>query len=243
MKKNNFFANILILILGILTFNSCDKTEGDKTGFVTFGANYHIVNCISKVAVYIDDESVGILTNHTDAIENCGEESNITKKLPIGTYSYKIEIRPESGVGCTKDITGTFIISENQCEKIFIDYLQVFNNQSGCDQDVIISETEYQNALSESFAIMEMQIEGDCLKIRFGASGCDGSTWAVKLIDSGMVAESYPCQRTLRLTLDNKELCDAFITKEIAFNIKDLQIRGDDRVALHISGYEILYEY
>ena len=117
------------------------------------------------------------------------------------------------------------------------------NPQSDCDQNVIISETEYQNAPDDPFSITEMTITGDCLNIKFAASGCDGNTWIVKLIDSGNVAESYPCQRTLRLSLDNKEVCAAVPGKEISFDIKDLQIVGNDKVILHVSGEEILYEY
>lgn len=58
-----------------------------------------------------------------------------------------------------------------------------------------------------------------------------------------MIAESYPSQRTLRLSLDNKESCTAVPSKEISFNIRDLQIIGNDKVTLHVSGEEILYEY
>ncbi len=202
-----------------------------------------LINCISNVTIYIDNVKVGTLINPTDTIKDCGEESNITKELTVGNHSYKIEIRPETGTGCTKDINGTLTISKNKCEKVFIDYLKVFSNQSDCDQNVIVSPTEYQNAPNDPFSITEITISGDCLNIKFAASGCDGNTWIVKLIDSGMIAESYPCQRTLRLSLDNKEDCMAVPTKEISFDIKDLQIVGNDKVILHVSGKEILYEY
>jgi len=112
-----------------------------------------------------------------------------------------------------------------------------------CDQSVIISAEEYENAPRDPFSITELTITGDCLNIKFAASGCDGSTWIVRLIDSGSVAESYPCQRTLRLALDNNEACSAVPGKEVSFNIKDLQIIDDNKVILHVSGKEILYEY
>lgn len=184
MKKNKFLTGILIFILGISIFNSCNKDKKDKTGFVTFGANYDIVNCISTVTIYIDNENIGTLNNPTNSIIDCGEESNITKELSIGEHSYNIEIRPENGTdgaGCMKDINGTFIVSENKCEKIFIDYLQVFGTQSDCDQNVIISETQYQSAPNAPLTITEMKIDGDCLKIKFSAIGCDGNTWTVKI--------------------------------------------------------------
>lgn len=110
-------------------------------------------------------------------------------------------------------------------------------------RDVIIDLQEYRNAPNDPLVINSLKIEGDNLIIDFSASGCDGKTWVVKLIDSGMIAESYPVQRTLRLSLENKEACDAFIGKEISFNIKSLQIQGYDRVSLNVSGKNILYVY
>jgi len=114
---------------------------------------------------------------------------------------------------------------------------------SNCDKDVIISQTEYENAPNAHVEIIDMKIVDNCLKIKFSASGCDGRTWKVELIDFGLAAESIPCQRTLRLSLESNEVCAAWITKEMSFNIEDLQIRGDHSVILHISGKTILYEY
>ena len=119
----------------------------------------------------------------------------------------------------------------------------MFNNETFCDQNVVVSSIEYESAPNDPFSIVEMTINGDCLNIKFTASGCDGNTWIVKLIDSGDIAESYPCQRTLRLSLKNEELCNAVPTKEISVDIKDLQIVGNNKVILQVSGEEILYEY
>jgi hypothetical protein len=158
--------------------------------------------------------------------------------ISLGNKEYELTLI-ESENSYSRD---TFLIQFDYSEQLDTTILN-FNTQSSCDQNVIISETEYQNAPNDPFSITEMTITGDCLNIKFGASGCDGNTWIVKLIDLGVVAESYPCQRTLRLSLDNKEICTAVPTKEISFNIKDLQIYGDDKVILHISGEDIFYEY
>jgi hypothetical protein len=89
-----------------------------------------------------------------------------------------------------------------------------------------------------------MKIVDNCLKIKFSSSGCSGSTWVVKLIDSEEVIPTFapPPMRRLRLSLDNKEMCEAWITKEISFNIEDLQISGNG-VMLNINGKHILYEF
>ena len=125
----------------------------------------------------------------------------------------------------------------------FYEYDLELADTGGCDKNVIISASEYENA-PDQVSIIGMKIEGNCLKIKFGASGCDGNTWIVKLIDGGITdAAVYPKQRILKLSLENNEICDAVITKEISFNIEDLQIPGANKVLLDISGNQIIYEY
>ena len=116
--------------------------------------------------------------------------------------------------------------------------------QTSCDQKTIISKSEYDTAPLDDVSILDMEIDGDCLKISFSASGCDGSTWIVKLIDSGMTFYTSPPQKDLILSLENNELCDAVISKEISFDIENLQVSGN-LVVLNIinTGDEILYEF
>ena len=242
MKNFKTIFPFFFCLAAIFIASSCEEFF-KKKGQVTFGSNFHVVNCISTVTIYLDGQNIGTLSNSVDSIYDCGLKENITKEISVGKHHYKIEIRPQYGDGCTKDLSGTFTISENECKKIFIDYLQVFNKTNNCDKDVIISCEEYKTAPDDFVVVNSLKIEDDCLKVNFSASACSGSTWIVKLIDSGIVAESYPCQRSLRLSLENKEMCEAWITKEFLFNIKELQIAGNDKVFLNISGKQILYEY
>jgi len=121
---------IPVLICGVM-FISCssdnvEKIE-DRTGIVTFGANFHIINCITTVTIFLDSENIGTLQNPVDAIVDCEETGNLTKEISVGKHTYRVEIRPLLDEGCKKDIAGTLVISENECKKIFIDYLQVFD--------------------------------------------------------------------------------------------------------------------
>lgn len=114
-----------------------------------------------------------------------------------------------------------------------------------CDQDaIIVGETEFESAPDDPhMRIVNMEITGNCLKIKFNAGGCSGNTWIEKLIAQEGIAKSNPPQRNARLSLDNKEECEALIHKEISFNIKNLQVSGMRKVQLNVSGTEILYEY
>lgn len=117
-------------------------------------------------------------------------------------------------------------------------------NQNNCDFKTIISGEQYVNAPDNQLVINSLDINDNCLKINFSSGGCEGNTWELKLIDSGDVMESNPPQRNLRLSLKNEELCEAYITKELTFDITNLKVNGN-KVQLNIinSDENILYEY
>jgi len=131
-----------------------------------------------------------------------------------------------------------------------------------CTQDVIICNTLFENAPNHAVAIGEMRISGDCLTIKVGTSGCTGSGWVVKLIDSDVVYYSddtgfppQPPTRTLRFSLEHIGICAAAFQNEFSFYIRDLQVSGHNKVWLDVSGLwtnfpsglthegRILYEY
>jgi hypothetical protein len=125
MKKQISF---FVVSLTILLFSCTDKNE--KTyGTVVFGANYHAINCITSVDVFIEGKHVGQLEVPADSVPDCELNYGLKQELETGNHSYKIEIRPMQGIGCTKDITGNLKITESGCETVFIDYFEVFENE------------------------------------------------------------------------------------------------------------------
>lgn len=113
-----------------------------------------------------------------------------------------------------------------------------------CNFDVLIDKEQFNNAPSDQITINSIKVNDNCLKINFSSSGCSGDTWKIKLIDAGDILESLPPQRNIRFSFSNKELCEAYITKEVSFDITKLQIEGN-QVQLNIanSGENVLYEY
>ncbi|MCD6543736.1 MAG: hypothetical protein J7K34_04440 [Flavobacteriaceae bacterium] len=117
-------------------------------------------------------------------------------------------------------------------------------NSNNCDFETLISAEQYTNAPSNPLTVNSLEIYDNCLKINFSSGGCNGDTWELKLIDSEDILESLPPQRNLRLSLKNEELCEAYITKELTFDISNLQVDGN-QVQLNITNSDeiILYEY
>ncbi|MEB2773710.1 hypothetical protein SYJ56_00230 [Algoriphagus sp. D3-2-R+10] len=109
---------------------------------------------------------------------------------------------------------------------------------------VLIDEDAYNSAPTDNLVINSLDIKGDFLTINFSAGGCDGNSWEIKLIDSGGIMESNPPQRNLILSLNNQELCEAYITKEVVFDISELKVSGG-KVWLNVtnSDQRILYTY
>jgi hypothetical protein len=117
-------------------------------------------------------------------------------------------------------------------------------NSSNCDFETLISAEQYANASFYQLTVDSLEIDNNCLKINFSSGGCNGETWEVKLIDSEAILESNPVQRNLKLSLNNGEACLAIVTKELTFDISNLQIDGN-KVQLNITNSDknILYEY
>jgi hypothetical protein len=119
--------------------------------------------------------------------------------------------------------------------------------ESSCDQTVLIDSYAYINNESSFFNINSVEIIDDCLSINFSSSGCSANSWQVNLIDSEAILESFPAQRSLIFSLENKEICLAYITKDISFDISSLQLNNQTSLLLNIENgendFQILYEY
>lgn len=99
--------------------------------------------------------------------------------------------------------------------------------QSSCDQIAIADQDLFENAASSHVVIEEIEIMDDCLWVKFSASGCSGDSWKLRLIGSEQVKYSEPPQRDVRFVLENNELCQAYFTKEMTFDISALKSNGE----------------
>lgn len=116
---------------------------------------------------------------------------------------------------------------------------------SDCDQATIISAEQFENGPNAPLTIIEMSIEEDCLRVKFSASGCSGESWVIELIDKGVVLEASPPIRLLRVSLLNNEACLAVFTRELTFDLTQLQLPETNEIFLNIanSDAQILYMY
>jgi hypothetical protein len=112
--------------------------------------------------------------------------------------------------------------------------------------ETIIDPTQFKSAALDPLTLNDLEIQNDRLWINFSANGCSGDTWKVKLITTHFVLESKPPQRELVLSLKNDEPCSAPISRDVTFDISNLQLEeGGDEMWLNIINTDrrIFYEY
>ncbi|WCO02272.1 hypothetical protein [Psychroserpens ponticola] len=122
------------------------------------------------------------------------------------------------------------LLMNTQCDED--DDFQVRN----CGQTVIIDNAFYESAISGDYALVGFEIIEDCLTIEVSASGCDGESWSMVLVDSGAVAESSPEQRYLKFVFTNEEACLAVFSQSRVFDLSGLRVDGSNEIVLNIEG-------
>ncbi len=119
-----------------------------------------------------------------------------------------------------------------------------------CDKLVLINNDVFQNRSDDdgtsrnTFEIINAKIEGDCLSITIRSGGCDGSTWAVDLVDADRVAETAIPQRDLKVFLENTETCNAIAELTVSFEINSLRT-NENQITLNLEKWnsQLTYSY
>jgi hypothetical protein len=116
---------------------------------------------------------------------------------------------------------------------------------TNCDALTLIDSFTYENAATSPYTINSAVLNDDCLVINISASGCDGNSWLIELLDSGGVSDSNPPQRSTKLFLTNDEDCLTVINRVRSFDLSTLQIDDASEIMINIDGLSepILYSY
>jgi len=106
-----------------------------------------------------------------------------------------------------------------------------------CGGLALLDGFTYENAATNPYTITNAFVNEDCLVFNVSASGCDGSTWTMQLMDSENVIESDPPQRAVKLFLVNNEACLAVVSQLESFDLSALQIEGVNEIIINIDDY------
>ncbi len=120
--------------------------------------------------------------------------------------------------------------------------------ETTCGEAVIIDSLLYSSSFSWSAntpSLDSLYIDGDCLHLIVSASGCDGSSWVMRLYDSDKLLYSNPVRRMLHFRFENNEACTAVIQKEFIFSLLPLRNQNINEIELSFPYYykSITYTY
>ncbi len=112
-----------------------------------------------------------------------------------------------------------------------------------CTEKVLIDPLRFDTASNDQLSVLNLGILDNCLEIEYGASGCDGSSWKLALLDTGSLYLNNPPTRKLKFDFYNAEICLAYFVKKKAFDICPLKQPGVDSLILMIEDTSIIYRY
>ena len=117
--------------------------------------------------------------------------------------------------------------------------------ENNCDfTSEIILEEDFNAINTSNYAIIEVELNGDCLEMRFGASGCGTDLWEENLYSTDAFYNVFLLQRDVKIELINDE-CLAVFQKTVSFDLTPFQIEGQSDLSLNITGWneQITYVY
>ena len=118
--------------------------------------------------------------------------------------------------------------------------------ENNCDfTSEIILEEDFNAINTSNYGIIEVELNGDCLGITFGSSGCGTDLWEENLYSTDAFYNVFPLQRDVKMELINDEMCLAVFQKTVSFDLTPFQIDGQSDLPLNINGWneQITYGY
>lgn len=117
--------------------------------------------------------------------------------------------------------------------------------ETNCGQGIVVDSGFYKSSLSEDFELVNAEIVGNCLTVEISTSGCDGSTWSLVLVDFGIIIQSDPQQRFLKLVFSKEEDCSEVLGQTRIFDLSTIQIEGINSIILNFDGLRnpLKYDY
>lgn len=73
------------------------------------------------------------------------------------------------------------------------------------------------------FDMIDLSVEGTCLTVTVGASGCSSEAWTMDLVTDGSIAESFPTMTSAQLifndAVDGEVSCQAYFNETYLFDL------------------------
>src|SRR5690606_22101069 len=136
-------------------------------------------------------------------------------------------------------LTGIFFVS---CRHLDDAPVPVIPN---CDKNAVVDEMDLDQISTVYYGITAVVLNGPCLEVTIGATGCNPNNWDMNLFVVPSIATVYLPLFNAKVVLINNELCMAVFQTTVSFDLTALQRSGTNRIQLDIVvlNTPIIYQY
>jgi len=120
-------------------------------------------------------------------------------------------------------------------KRVTIDFITVLNNNN-CK--IIDFPSNYDKLNTANINIMSANIDGSKLSLKIGFSGCSNTAKQRFKLVAKPTVDSDLITYEVKLTDEKEELCQAYFTDEICFDISPMKHLIDGRVRIRIVGFD-----
>lgn len=101
------------------------------------------------------------------------------------------------------------------------------------------------NSLQPGYGVnvLSATLDGNCLKLKVGQSGCSDHTELLQLVWNGSYKKSSPAMVDLFVHDPKPEMCEAYFTNEISFDLSKLKSGVNGPITIQINGLEQTIRY
>lgn len=116
---------------------------------------------------------------------------------------------------------------------------------TSCEESAVLDATKFPQISTGNYTISNVAVNGDCLEITVGSSGCNPNNWNMNFIGVASLTNIFPPLFQAKVELINNEACSAVFQKTVSFDLTPFQIAGQNQVQIQIQGWNtnIMYNY
>jgi hypothetical protein len=105
------------------------------------------------------------------------------------------------------------------------------SNPSDSCIPVIFNESKFNSAQNFGVNLEEFSIDGSCLSVKLGVSGCDDDH-TLEMVSDGSIAESLPPQITFDFYDKNPQACQAYFIVEREYDLSPIKELYEDEIII-----------
>lgn len=102
---------------------------------------------------------------------------------------------------------------------------------------IVIGDDPHTMPTNYPVNVLNAYIDGNCLKLKVGFSGCDANTERINMMWDGMFS-GLVAEANLVLVDNDPQMCNAYFTKEVSFDLSPLKAQQQGSIVLNIAGWE-----